>query len=73
MYAVTAAEFTAEGKANILINRCGPLRGCARSIVSDNGLQVWRKYFACLLQAYAGSKRCHQRLPPKRKIVLWRV
>ena len=39
MLAVTAAEFTAEGTANILINRYIPLWGCPRSILSDNGLQ----------------------------------
>ena len=43
MYAVTAAEFTAEGTANFLINRCIPLWGCPRSILSDNGLQFCSK------------------------------
>ena len=43
MYAVTAAEFTAEGTANILINRYIPLWGCPRSILSDNGLHVCPK------------------------------
>ena len=47
MYAVTAAEFTAEGTANILFNRYIPLWGCPRSIRSDNGLQFCLK----LLQA----------------------
>ena len=37
-FAVTAAEFTAEGTANILINTYIPLWGCPRSILSDNGL-----------------------------------
>ena len=36
MYAVTAAEFTAEGTANILIYL--PLWRCPCSILSDNGL-----------------------------------
>ena len=36
MYAVTAAEFTAEGTANIVINRYIPLWGCPRSIRSDS-------------------------------------
>ena len=40
IYAATAAEFTAEGTANILINRYIPLWGCPRIILSDNGLQV---------------------------------
>ena len=43
MYAVTAAEFTAEDTAYILINRYIPLWGCPRSILSDNGLQVCSK------------------------------
>ena len=43
MYAVTAAEFTAEDTAYILINRYIPLWGCPRSILSDNGLQFCSK------------------------------
>ena len=43
MFAVTTAEFTAEGTANILINRYIPLLGCPRSILSDNGLQFCSK------------------------------
>ena len=43
MYTVTAAEFTAEGTANILINRYIPLWECPRSILSDNGLQFCSK------------------------------
>ena len=39
MYAVTAAEFTAEGTANILISRYIPLWRCPCSILSDNVLQ----------------------------------
>ena len=43
MHTVTAAEFTAEGTANILVNRYIPLWGCPHSILSDNGLQVCSK------------------------------
>ena len=43
MFAVTAAEFTAEGTANILVNQCIPLWGCPRTILSDNGLQFFSK------------------------------
>ena len=43
MFAVIAAEFTAESTANILINRYIPLWGCPRSILSDNGLQFCSK------------------------------
>ena len=39
MFAVTAAKFTAEGTAIILINRFIPLRGCPSTLLSDNGLQ----------------------------------
>ena len=37
MSAVSAAEFTAEGTADILVNK--PLWGCPASLLSDNGLQ----------------------------------
>ena len=43
MFVVTTAEFTAEGTANILINRYIPLWGCPRNILSDNGLQFCSK------------------------------
>ena len=43
MFAVTAAEFTAEGTANIFINRYIPLWGCPRSTLSDSGLQFCSK------------------------------
>ena len=43
MFAVTAAEFTAEGAANVLVNQYIPRRGCPRTILSDNGLQVCSK------------------------------
>ena len=39
MFAVTAAEFTVEGMADILINGYIPLWGCPRGILSDNGLE----------------------------------
>ena len=43
MYAVTAAEITAGGTANILVNRDIPLWGCPRNMLSDNGLQACSK------------------------------
>ena len=43
MFAVTAAEFTAEGMANIIINRYIPLWRCPRGILSNNGLQSCSK------------------------------
>ena len=39
MSAVTAAEFTAEGTANILVNHFIPLWGCPSTLLSDNRLQ----------------------------------
>ena len=39
MFTVTAAEFTAEGTANILVNRYIPLYGCPGTLLSDNGAQ----------------------------------
>ena len=39
MFAVTAAEFTAEGDANILVIRFILLWGCPSTFLSDNGLQ----------------------------------
>ena len=37
MYAVTAANYTAEGTANVLVDRFIPLWGCPASLLSDNG------------------------------------
>ena len=39
MFAVTAAELTTEGIANILANRYIPLWGCPSTLLSDNGPQ----------------------------------
>ena len=39
MFAVTAAEVTAEGTANIFVNRFISLRRCPSTLLSDNGLQ----------------------------------
>ena len=43
MFPVTDAEFTEEGRANILVNQYIPLWGCPRTILSDNGLQFCAK------------------------------
>ena len=43
MFAFTAAKFTAEGTANILVSQHIPLWGCPRTILSDNGLQFCSK------------------------------
>ena len=39
MFAVTTAEFTAEGTENILVNHFIPLWGCPSTLLSDNGPQ----------------------------------
>ena len=44
MFPVTAAEVTTDGTSNILVNKYVPVRGCPRTILSDNGLQ-----FCCKL------------------------
>ena len=43
LFAVTAADFTAEGTANILANQHIPLWGSPRTILSDNDLQFCSK------------------------------
>ena len=45
IFVITAAEFRAEGTANILINRYIPRWGCPRSILSDNGLLFCSNFF----------------------------
>ena len=67
MYAVTSAEFSAEGTANILINRYISPCGCPRSIFSDNGLQFYSKLSHAVYKLLGVRKICHQLLPPKRQ------
>ena len=43
MFPVTAAEFTAEGTANILVNQYIPWWRCPLTMLSDNGLQFCSK------------------------------
>ena len=50
MFPVTAAEVTAEGTANILVNQYTPLWGCPRTILSDNGLQFCSKLSQAVYQ-----------------------
>ena len=50
MFPVTAAEFTAEGAVNVLINKYIPLWGCPRTILSDNGLQFFSKLSQAVYQ-----------------------
>ena len=50
MFAVTAAEFTAEGTANILVNEYIPLWERPRTILSDSGLQFCSKLLQAVYQ-----------------------
>lgn len=47
MYPIAAAQFTAVGNANILVNDFIPKWGCPKSLLSDNG----RQFFCELLRA----------------------
>ena len=50
MFPVPAAEFTAEGTANILVNKYIPSWGCPRTILLDNGLRFCSKLSQALYQ-----------------------
>ena len=50
MVPVTAALFTAGSTANALVNKCIPLWGCPRTIISDNGLQFCSKLSQAVYQ-----------------------
>ena len=50
MFPVTAAAFTAEGTANIPVNKYIPLWGCPRTILSDNGPQFCSKLSQAVYQ-----------------------
>ena len=63
MFAVTAAEFTADATANILATQCIPLWGCPRTILSDNDLQFFSKLSQAVYQLLGVRKlatsSCH--------------
>ena len=56
MFPDTAAEFTAEGTANILVNQYIPLWGCPRTVLSDNGLQLCIKLSHAVYQLLGWRK-----------------
>ena len=56
MFPVTAAEFTAEGTANILVNQYIPLWGCQRTMLSDNGLHFCSKLSQAVYQLFGVHK-----------------
>ena len=65
-FAVTAAEFTAEGPADILVNQYIPLWGCPRTILSDNGTPVLFQAFTSCLPPFGSAQACHKLLSSKR-------
>ena len=62
MFPVAAAEFTAEGTANILVNQYIPLWGCPRTILSDNGLQFCSKLFTGCISAVGCAQASYKLL-----------
>ena len=56
MFAVPAAEFTAEGTANILVNRYIPLWGCPSTFLSDNGPQFCAQLATAVYQLLGTRK-----------------
>ena len=56
MFAVTAAEFTAEGTASILVNRFIPLWGCPPTLLSDNGLQFYAQLATAVYKLLGAHK-----------------
>ena len=66
MSPVTAAEFTAEGTANILVNQYILLWGCPCTILSDNGLQFRSKLSQAVYQLLGVHKLDTSSYHPKR-------
>ena len=50
MYAVTAANFTAKGTADVLVNKYMPLWGCMTTLLSDNGYHFCAKLSAAIYE-----------------------
>ena len=61
-FAVTAAEFTAEGTVNILVIRYVPPWWCPRTLLSDNGLQVSSKLLQAVYRPIGSVQGCHKLL-----------
>ena len=72
-YAVTAAEFTAEGTGNVLIDRYIPLWGCPRSILSGNALQICSRLSHAVYQLIGVRKNATSSYPTQTSTVGWNV
>ena len=66
MFAVTAAEFTAEGTANLMINRYIPFWGCPLSLLSDSGLQFCAQLAVSVYKLFGVHKLPTSAYPPER-------
>lgn len=62
MYAFSAAEFAAEGTADILVNKYTSLWGCPVRIHSHNGLQLFSKLAHAIFKLHA--QNCDKLLSP---------
>ena len=72
MFAVTAAKFTAEGTASVLIDRCIRLSGCPRSILSGNGLQFCSK-ISYAVDEFLGVRKSPPAPATRAVMVVWSV
>ena len=68
MFAVTVAEFVAEGTAKILVNRFIALWGCPSTIPSDNGLQVCPRLAAAVYKRHGVHKFTTRAYHPKQYV-----
>ena len=73
MFPATAAEFTAEGTANILVNQYIRLWGCPRTILSGNGLQFCSKLIQAVYQLLSVHKLATSSYHPNRNGSVERV
>ena len=64
MFDVTTAELTAEGTANILVNRFIPLWGCPSTLLSDNGPQFCARLATSVYKLLGIRKLTTSTCPP---------
>ena len=73
IFAVTDAGVTAQGTANAPINRCIPLWGCPRSILSNNGLQFCSKLSSAACELLGVFEKTPPAPVTRAVTVVWRV